>query len=108
MIPIHFIALLVLFFCYAIFERQSKFSEIPFHPSARSSVFNAMFAYDDMKESQNNRVEITDVLPDVMQDLLQYIYTGTTQAIEKIPEEILQAAEKVSARRLMLPLFLIT
>lgn len=67
-----------------------------------------MFAYDDMKESQNNRVEITDVLPDVMQDLLQYIYTGTTQAIEKIPEEILQAAEKVSARRLMLPLFLIT
>ena len=43
--------------------------------SARSPVFAKMFKHE-MSESILNRVTITDIAPDTMEELLSYIYTG--------------------------------
>jgi len=42
-----------------------------------------------------NRVEITDVEPSVMCELLLYIYTGKSANIDKMADELLAAADKV-------------
>ena len=44
--------------------------------SARSQVFHAMFN-SDMLENKSGSVEVEDFHPNVMKEMLQYIYTGT-------------------------------
>ena len=72
--------------------------EFPCHKlilSARSPVFKAMFQAN-MKESETKDIEIEDIEPEVVAEMLHFIYTGGTNemALEKIGEELLSAADK--------------
>ncbi|XP_065214348.1 speckle-type POZ protein-like [Planococcus citri] len=67
--------------------------------SARSAVFKAMFQHG-MKESQNNRVEITDVEPEAFRELLRYVYTGNLKSTETVTLDLLVAANKYDLKRL--------
>eukprot|EP00090_Calanus_glacialis_P029150 TRINITY_DN4676_c0_g1_i1.p1 TRINITY_DN4676_c0_g1~~TRINITY_DN4676_c0_g1_i1.p1 ORF type:complete len:373 (+),score=148.69 TRINITY_DN4676_c0_g1_i1:56-1174(+) len=62
--------------------------------AARSPVFQAMFMHDTA-EAQNKVVEMTDVEPEVAEEMLQYIYTGNTKTAGK-EAELLAAADKYS------------
>lgn len=61
--------------------------------AARSPVFRAMFSHN-MQESRNNEVVIKDVEPDVMEELLRYIYTNKVNGINRIAKPLLAAADK--------------
>ena len=54
-----------------------------------------MFEHD-LKESKQNRVEITDVEQEVMREMLKFIYTGKSSNLEKMADDLLAAADKVS------------
>ena len=43
-----------------------------------------------------NRVEITDVDHNVMAEMLRFIYTGKASNLDKMADELLAAADKVS------------
>ena len=58
-------------------------------------VFNAMFAHE-MEESKQNRVDITDVDHEVMREMLRFIYTGKAPNLDKMADDLLAAADKVS------------
>jgi len=62
--------------------------------AARSPVFHAMFQHDTV-EAQNKEVEMTDVEPEVVEEMLEYIYTGKTSSTGK-EAELLAAADKYS------------
>lgn len=45
-----------------------------------------------------NRVDISDVDPDVFKEMMGFIYTGKAPNLEKMADNLLAAADKVSAR----------
>ena len=59
---------------------------------ARSPVFKAMFQHDTA-EAQNKEVEMTDVDPEVAEQMLSYIYTGN-MSVRGREAELLAAADK--------------
>jgi len=61
--------------------------------AARSPVFEAMF-FSNMAENKSGTVNVEDVDPDVMIEVLQYIYTGCSLNIDKHAMAILAASEK--------------
>lgn len=65
---------------------------------ARSPVFAAMFEHE-MEERKQNRVAITDVDQEVLREMLRYIYTGRSQNLEKMADDLLAAADKVSVEK---------
>ncbi|XP_055844545.1 speckle-type POZ protein-like [Episyrphus balteatus] len=70
--------------------------EFPAHKNilaARSDVFKAMFQHD-MKETKSGRVVITDVKPEVVQEMLHFIYTGSSPKIKEMAVELFIAADK--------------
>lgn len=67
--------------------------------AARSQVFQAMFEHD-MEETKNNRVEVKDVEPEVMAEMLRFIYTGRTTNLEAMADSLLAAADKYALERL--------
>jgi len=68
--------------------------------AARSQVFQAMFEHD-MEEKKNSRVEVKDVEPEVMAELLRFIYTGKTATnLDSMAAELLAAADKYALERL--------
>ena len=58
-----------------------------------------MFEHD-MEEKKNSRVEVKDVDPDVMAEMLRFIYTGRTAALDTMAAELLAAADKYALERL--------
>jgi speckle-type POZ protein len=62
--------------------------------ASRSAVFSAMFEHQ-MIEGKSNRVKIDDVDPDVMTEVLRFIYTGRINNIEKMSDLLLPVADKV-------------
>jgi len=48
-----------------------------------------------MKEARENRVDIIDIEPVVLERLLHYIYAGTIPEMDKLTPELFIAAEKV-------------
>ena len=62
--------------------------------AARSPVFAAMFEHE-MEERKHNRVDITDVDHEVLREMLRFIYTGKTNNLEKMADDLLAAADKV-------------
>lgn len=60
---------------------------------ARSRVFSAMFEHD-MKEQKDNTMIITDIEPEVMEELLRFIYVGKVNNIQKLACDLLGAANK--------------
>ncbi|XP_064396844.1 speckle-type POZ protein-like A isoform X2 [Halichondria panicea] len=69
--------------------------------AARSPVFGAMFQHS-MEESLKNRVEIQDLDPEVLQEILTYIYTGKAPNLSKTADALLSAADKYNLERLKL------
>ena len=67
--------------------------------AVRSPVFKRMIE-SPMQENRENRVEITDFDPKVVQELLTYIYTGEAPNLKKMPQELLKIAEKYELQRL--------
>jgi len=67
--------------------------------SARSQVFHAMFN-SDMVENKSGSVTVEDFHPNVLKEMLQYIYTGCTLAIDKYGRELLAVAEKYQLLKL--------
>lgn len=61
--------------------------------TVNSVVFEAMFK-NDMKEKNQNRVEIEDIKYDVLKELFMFIYTGKVVNLKAIECELLTAAEK--------------
>ena len=53
-----------------------------------------MFEHE-IEEKKHGRVEITDVEPEVMNEILRFIYTGKAPNLEKMADELLAAADKV-------------
>jgi speckle-type POZ protein len=53
-----------------------------------------------MLENERSRVEIEDIDGDIMLEILRFIYTGKTQNIEKLADELLPAADKYCLERL--------
>ena len=54
-----------------------------------------------MEEKKNSRVEVKDVEPDVMAELLRFIYTGKTAAnLDNMAADLLAAADKYALERL--------
>jgi len=67
--------------------------------AARSPVFTAMFEHE-MEEKKQNRVEIIDMEKEVLSEMLKFIYTGKSSNLEKMPGELLAAADKYDLERL--------
>ena len=61
--------------------------------TARSSVFAAMFE-NNMRESVENQVKITDISFEVLEKLMRFIY-GAVQELQLNDLELLVAADKV-------------
>ncbi|XP_064459443.1 speckle-type POZ protein B-like [Ornithodoros turicata] len=61
--------------------------------AARSPVFLAMLE-SPTKESEENRMVIEDLRSDVIEQMLEFMYTGTTSEIDSMAEELLRAADK--------------
>lgn len=49
-----------------------------------------------MEERKHNRVDITDVDNEVLREMLRFIYTGKALNLEKMADDLLAAADKVS------------
>lgn len=45
-----------------------------------------------------NRVDIADIEPDVFKEMMRFIYTGKAPNLEKMADNLLAAADKVSAQ----------
>ena len=64
--------------------------------ASASPVMAAMFEPGKFKEGQSRTVEITDIEPEVFQQLLRYVYTGNAPLMQKdsVAEQLLIAANK--------------
>merc|ERR1719273_1428608 len=58
-----------------------------------------MFQHEATTENQKNEVCITDIAPNVIKNLLNFIYTDEV-SVEMISEELLYAADKYEIHRL--------
>lgn len=67
--------------------------------AARSPVFSAMFEHG-MEETRQNRVEITDLDPETVAEVLRYIYTGQVNNLDQLALSLLVAADKYQLDRL--------
>ena len=61
--------------------------------AARSPVFRAMFK-SNMLEKQTRKVEVPDIRPEVVSDMLTFMYTGRTPNLDQLVEDLLTAADK--------------
>ena len=68
---------------------------------ARSPVFRAMFQHDTA-EAQNKEIEMTDVEPEVAEQMLSYIYTGNLSHRGR-EADLLAAADKYRSVSLLQP-----
>jgi len=61
--------------------------------AASSPVFKAMLT-SNMKEKIKNEIEIDDIKPEVMTELLEFIYTGRSSNLDNFSVDLLIAADK--------------
>lgn len=66
---------------------------------ARSPVFEAMFEHG-MTEARTDRVQIDDTDPEVLKEMLRFMYTGLAPNLERMADELLAAADKYQLCRL--------
>ena len=60
--------------------------------TARSPVFKAMFQHDT-EENQTNVVNVKDIEPRVLEEMLLYIHTGDASNIKNLAKELLAVAD---------------
>ena len=65
--------------------------------ASQSPVFRGMFEAD-MNEKQSGVIEVSDITPEAMSDLVTYLYTGTTPDMKS---ELLEVADKYQLTRLL-------
>lgn len=94
-----------------LFESRDKFGDVIMNAngrefyahkailSARSSVFAAMFE-QDMGENKLSRVEVLDMDPEALHEMLRFIYTGQTPNLDSMADVLLAAADKYALERL--------
>ena len=68
--------------------------------ASASEVFHKMFE-SDMQEKSSGIVEISDVDPAVMSDLLTYIYSGDAPNLKTLAKELMIAADKYNLQDLI-------
>jgi speckle-type POZ protein len=56
-----------------------------------------MFEHE-MEEKEHNSVKIIDVDHEVLREMLHFIYTGRAPNLEKMADDLLYAADKVSMK----------
>ena len=61
--------------------------------AARSPVFAKMFEHE-MQESLSSQVELSDIDPEIVKEMLVYIYTGQVPKIEEKVNDLLYVADK--------------
>jgi len=61
--------------------------------SARSPVFKAMFQAD-MLEKETQKVHLVDLDPEVVSEMLHFVYTGETNKMEEFAEDLFAAADR--------------
>ena len=84
-------------FTLAVGDKELKAHKVVL--AARSPVFKKMIE-SPMQENRENRVEITDFDPKVVQELLTYIYTGEAPNLKEMPQDLLKIAEKYDLQHL--------
>ncbi|XP_011871171.1 PREDICTED: speckle-type POZ protein-like [Vollenhovia emeryi] len=87
-------------FCDVTFAVRGK--EFQAHKvilAAQSPVFSAMFGHE-MKERETNRVDITDMDPEVWREMVRFIYTGKVANLKEMANDLLTAADKYGVERL--------
>ncbi|XP_023231141.1 speckle-type POZ protein B-like [Centruroides sculpturatus] len=67
--------------------------------AASSPVFSAMFEHD-MKENNENVILIEDVDPNVVEEMLRFIYTDTVPKLKEMTTSLLAVADKYALERL--------
>ena len=68
--------------------------------ASQSPVFKKMFEID-MKERRSGVIEVPDITPAVISDLLAYLYTGTAPHVDTLARELLNAANKYELPRFL-------
>ena len=61
--------------------------------SARSPVFRAMFLAD-MAEKNEQKVDVKDIAPEVLSEMLSFIYFGKLRRLDKFATDLLAAADQ--------------
>ena len=61
--------------------------------SARSPVFRAMFLAD-MAEKNEQKVDVKDIAPEVLSEMLSFIYFGKIRRLDKFATDLLAAADQ--------------
>ena len=67
--------------------------------SARSPVFRAMFQAE-MEEKKTNKVDINDLDPDILAEMLHFIYTGKTPKLDDFAGQLLGVADRYQIEKL--------
>ena len=67
--------------------------------ASRSPVFKTMFDAD-MKEKEAGSVEIKNMTPEVLENMLKYIYTSEAPDIDTLTEDLFAAAEQYQLEKL--------
>ncbi|XP_058801018.1 protein roadkill-like [Phymastichus coffea] len=62
--------------------------------TTRSQVFEQLFANHETAEKKRSLVGVKDVRYEAMREMLRFIYTGKVNDLDKMPVELLKAAEK--------------
>ena len=61
--------------------------------AGRSPVLEAMFS-SNFKEGMGNKVEVKDIAPDIIEEMLRFIYSGEVWNLKEVAANLLVAAEK--------------
>lgn len=69
--------------------------------ASRSPVFAAMFEYD-MLENSENVVEIADVEPEALRELLRFVYSERVEGLDHMALDLFEAADKYALEELKL------
>ena len=67
--------------------------------SAKSPVFRAMFKAE-MEEKKTKKVIVADLHPDVLEEMLSFIYTGKCSNVDNMARDLLGAADKYQVEML--------
>ena len=78
---------------------DASFECSKFMLTSMSPVFRSMFEAN-MIESQTNVIEIVDLQPEVLAEMLQYIHTGLIPNVRNFPQDLLVAADRYQLERL--------
>lgn len=91
--------------CFKLFLENGVFSDVTLVAAGRSfrahknilaassPVFLAMFQHD-MKEKQAGEVEIKDVDPEAVKQMLAFVYTGVIENFDEVARDLLGLADK--------------